>query len=207
MDKTLKSIKDIKKILSETANFLKNTSDEMLKLSKSLFKAEKDFAKIKLLDVERTRESPINQLKDIEAVEKLEVKEPIRKGGPPKRIQLEKPHPPIAPKDIRTESVDEIKLKRPEEKKDLSSVRNRITDLLDRLKEEVSIGTEISSSQIVSKDKENLSTLKSEMTQLYNRFKSIVKEDEFDDMTPEQRNRALKDMAEAIQILTDEYDK
>jgi len=198
-EKISKAFEDVRKVLSDTANFLRNTAEEMQKLSKSLLKAEKDFTKIKTSDIEAISTPPT--LERIDKVEKID-----KKVGPPKRIELEKPHPPIAPKHIETEKTEAIKIERPEEK-NLTSVRDKISTLLERLKEEVSVGTDLAAEQMVTKEKEDLDTLKMEMTKLYDRFKTIVKEDDFYDMTPEQRSKALKDMAEAIEFLTDEYNK
>lgn len=199
-EKISKAIEDVRKVLSDTAHFLSNTAEEMLKLSKSLIKAEKDFIKIKTSDVEAVSEAPT--LEKIEEVKKIE-----KKVGPPKRMELEKPHPPVAPIRVKPEKTEVIKIEKPEERKNLTSVRDRISTLLERLKEEVNVGTDLAAEQMVDKEKENLDTLKVEMTKLYDQFRSIVKEDDFDKMTPEQRSKALKDMAEAIEFLTDEYNK
>ena len=199
-EKNSKAIEDVKKALSDTAHFLIKTADEMQKLGKSLIKAEKDFTKIKISDMEAISTPP--SMERIDKVEKID-----KKVGPPKRIESEKTHPPIAPKRIKAEKTEVQRIEKPEVRKNLATVRDRISTLLDRLKDEVNIGTDLAAEQMVPKEKENLDTLKSEMTQLYNRFKSIVKEDEFYDLTPEQRSKALKDMAEAIEFLTDEYNK
>jgi len=55
-----------------------------------------------------------------------------------------------------------------------------------------------------------LDAIKKEVPELLNRLKVIMgtdKDTEFSDMTPLEKKQALKDMENAIRILTEEYDK
>lgn len=190
-------LKDIMKILNDTAEFLKVTAHEMYNLSKSLEKVEIDFRKLKISDDDTKITSP---------VELPEKEQESSKSEPLKKLESLEPYHRIPSKLIKPKHIEEKEIKRPQEE-DLFSVRDKITTLMSRLRDEVNIGTNLASEQISIKEKENLNTLRGEMTKLYNRFKNIVKEEEFYDMTPEERTKALKDMAEAIQILTEEYEK
>ncbi|MFX1258929.1 MAG: hypothetical protein ACFFAN_13810 [Promethearchaeota archaeon] len=225
-------IKTLKKILNQSSDLLKDAADQMYKFSKSLKKVEKDFANLKVLKVKKISSSEKNLPLKEQNIEKIKIKKKAPKIGPPQKIEQKKPPllynnekspsfhpdiprktlpvPPIAPKKINQESITKKKFNNSHEKESLVSVKKKISELLDRLKEEIIEGTDfdsISSKQKISQERESLDGLKDDMSKLYNRFKNLIEEDDFYNMTSEQKNKALKDMAEAIKILTDEYNK
>ncbi len=76
---------------------------------------------------------------------------------------------------------------------------------IDRLKKKAQISREKSLDSTVYLD-----TIKKEVPELLNRLKSIMgtdKDIKFSDMSAAEKKRALRDMENAIRILTEEYDK
>ncbi len=79
----------------------------------------------------------------------------------------------------------------------------KLSSILEELENKISEEKLPSVMSKIYQEKEDLY----EMTALYNQFKNLMEEQKFNNMTPDQRRKALEDMSEAIKILTREYDK
>lgn len=193
-------LKDIKKVLGKSAKFLQNSGEQMQKFGKSLKNAENDIGKIITSSGDITLTTPTD-IQQIDGAKKVKI-------GTPKRIEPLKLHPPPEVKKSKSEIQNEVKLESSQEKTSLINIKNQISKLLDNLKHEVLLVSDSDETFVensVVPEKSNLDTFKAKMSKLYGRFRKIIKEDEFYDMTPEQRSKALKDMEDAIKILNKEY--
>ena len=95
------------------------------------------------------------------------------------------------------------------EKQDLIDLTDHMHGILDRLRNDVIVRDERERAQDEGDvaDTQDLTSIKSEMSKVHDKFKKFMNEGEFYDMSPEEREKALKDMADAIHILTEEYRK
>lgn len=174
-DKALtQTIKNLERIVHRSANILKNSADELFKITEFLKEAEKDITKLSSDDL----------------ITSKKVREPItfdKKNGISKKSKI------IISQD----------------RESLVEIRNQIYNFLDDLKSKVAIediSLEIPTIKGVPLSDEGLDNVKEDMADLYSNFKVLMEEDGFYHMSPEDRRKALTDMAEAIKILTKEYD-
>ncbi len=175
--KLTQGIKSLKKILNDSAELLKDTADKMFKFSKSLAKIEKDIGKIKVSKVETVSISSLEQPSAELVVKDIDEGKHVTKIGPPKRI--ESPHaPPHVPPHAPPQELETIPVEPSKE-------------IMPNL----------------SQEKETLGTISDEISGLLIRLKDLKDEEDIYKITSEQREKAIKDMAEAIKILTDEYNK
>ena len=204
LDDFMKSIQDL---LLEAADALKDTADRMYNISKSIKKAEKEFRKIEITE-DDIKTAPLVEVTPKEEIKvEPEEKKDLRTSGPPKRItpKATEDAPTLEKLPVKVEDARETEITK--EKKSLFNITDKISGLLDKLKEKVVVSAEKPEEKAVSEQNEGLSLFKNQISNLNDRFKTYMKRDDFEDMTPDQRKKALKDMAEAINILTEEYKK
>lgn len=191
-------MKNIQKLLFEAADALKETADRIYNISKSIENTENDFKKIFINDG-KVETTPIEESKS----------KPIENAtiGPPTRITptITKEIPIRELPPIKPEITEQQELT--EERKSLYDITDKISGLFEKLKEKVVVRTQESVEKGVSEKEKGLVSFKNQISNLNERFKNFTKKDEIEDLTEEQRKKALRDMAEAINILTEEYNK
>lgn len=178
----------INSLLMKIADILKTTSDQMLKLSQEIQV---------VLNPDSVNDSS-------ESIQEQKSKFP---PGPPKPIKIQKPEEFNITKEIAANQLDKSP---PEviliEKESMETITNQMHGLLEKLKTKVISNAPPEVEQKLDAP-DDLTSFREKMNDVYRKFKSFMSEDELQEMKPEERKQALKDMADAIRILTEEYYK
>lgn len=181
-------IDEVKRVLTRIVEVLKDAAHQVESVISSLG--------------EREEKTPHNNV----ITENLGSQSELKKG-PPKRLP-----PDVMPhaqqeKNIESAPITKMDASLTEEKKSLSRLTDKMHGLLDKLKKDVILEPTTPKASPFEKGKSSLSQLKERMSGLYDKLKTFTNEDQFYNMTETQRKQALKDMADAINFLTNEYHK